>query len=88
MCMRTFTNKQITVLFNMGVSIFAAVLMGILLHRILGLPCWLSCGAVATTAVLTEYFLTVYPLFVLKYITLPVKKEEEKTESKKKCNKK
>lgn len=87
MCIRTTTNKQITVLFNMGVSIFAAVLMGILLHRILGLPCWLSCGAVATTAVLTEYFLTVYPLFILKYITLPVK-EEEKSKGKKKCSKK
>lgn len=87
MCMRTFTNKQITVLFNMGVSIFAAVLMGILLHRILGLPCWLSCGGVATTAVLTEYFLTVYPLFILKYITLPVK-EEEKSKGKKECKKK
>lgn len=88
MCMRTFTNKQITVLFNMGVSIFAAVLMGILLHRILGLPCWLSCGAVATTAVLTEYFLTIYPLFILKYITLPVKEEEEKSKGKKECKKK
>lgn len=87
MCMRTFTNKQITVLFNMGVSIFAAVLMGILLHRILGLPCWLSCGAVATTAVLTEYFLTIYPLFILKYITLPVK-EDKNSKGKKECNKK
>jgi len=85
MCVRTITNKQITTLFNMGISIFAGMLMGILLHRILGLPCWLSCGAVATTAVITEYFLTVYPLFILKYITLPVK--EEKIEGKKKCNK-
>ena len=85
MCIRATTNKQITTAFNMGVSTLAAVLMGILLHRILGLPCWLVCGSVAATAVITEHFLTMHPLFILKYITLPVKEEE--TKKGKKCKK-
>lgn len=80
MC-RQLTNKRIATIFNMGVACVAAMFMGILL-RILGLPCWLVCGSVAATAVIAEHFLTVYPLFVLKYITLP-----EEPESEKKCKK-
>lgn len=78
MC-KQLTNKRITTILNMGVSTVAAVFIGILL-RILGLPCWLVCGSVAVTAVIAEHFLTIYPLFVLKYITL----SEEKG---KKCKK-
>jgi hypothetical protein len=65
----------------MAVSCIAAMFMGILL-RILGLPCWLVCGSVAATAVVAEHYLTLHPLFVLKYITLPEEKED-----KKKCKK-
>lgn len=71
MC-RKRTNKRITTIFNMGVSCIAAMFMGILL-KLLGLPCWLVCGSVATTAVITEHFLTIHPLFILNYITLPEK---------------
>ena len=81
MC-RHLTNKRITTVFNMGVSCVAAMFMGILL-KLLGLPCWLVCGSVAATAVITEHFLTVYPLFILKYITLP----ENNDKGKKKCKK-
>ena len=81
MC-RHLTNKRITTVFNMGVSCVAAMFMGILL-KLLGLPCWLVCGSVAATAVITEHFLTVYPLFILKYITLP----EDNDKGKKKCKK-
>lgn len=79
---RHLTNKRITTVFNMGVSCVAAMFMGILL-KLLGLPCWLVCGSVAATAVITEHFLTVYPLFILKYITLP----ENDDKGKKKCKK-
>lgn len=82
MC-RHLTDERITTIFNMGVSCVAAMFMGILL-KLLGLPCWLVCGSVATTAVITEHFLTIYPLFILKYITLP----EDKKEDKKKCKNK
>lgn len=75
MCRHT-TNKRITIIFNMAVSIVVAMITGIFL-RILGLPCWLVCGSVATTAVVVEHFLTLYPLFILKYITLPEKKENK-----------
>lgn len=81
MC-RHLTNKRITTVFNMGVSCVAAMFIGILL-KLLELPCWLVCGSVATAAVITEHFLTVYPLFILKYITLP----ENQKEGKEKCKK-
>lgn len=76
---RNFTNKQITTAFNMIISIFAAMFIGLFL-RVLGLPCWLVCGSVAATAVVTEHFLTIYPLSILKYITLPEKLEDKKNE--------
>ena len=79
MC-KYFTNEQITTVINMGMSIVAAMFIGILL-RILGLPCWLVCGSVAVASVIIEHFLTIYPLFVLKYIR---KVSEEKG---KKCKK-
>ena len=82
MCIRATANKQITTFVNMGISIVAAMFIGILL-RILGLPCWLICGSVAVAAVIIEHFLTIYPLFILKYITLP-----EKVIEGKKCPKK
>jgi len=81
MCIRATTNKQITTIFNMGISCVAAMFMGILL-RIIGLPCWLVCGSVAATAVIAEHFLTIYPLFVLKYITLPEEKGKKNAKSK------
>lgn len=84
MCIRTATNEKITVLFNMTVATLAAVVLGFLL-KICGLPCCITCGVVAVSAVLTEHHLTVNPSFLLKYITLPIK--EEKNE-KKKTNKK
>ena len=81
MC-RHLTNERITTVLNMGISCVVAMFIGILL-KLLGLPCWLVCGSVATAAVITEHFLTVYPLFILKYITLP----ENNDEGKKKCKK-
>lgn len=72
MCMRSFANTKITTAFNMAVSTLAAAIIGIIL-RVVGLPCWLVCGSVAATAVITEHFLTIYPLFILKYITFPIK---------------
>lgn len=56
-----------------------ATLIAVLAGAILGLfslPCWLISGVVAVTAVLTEHYLTVYPLAILKYITLPIKEDE------------
>ena len=79
---RHLTNERIMTVLNMGISCVVAMFIGILL-KLLGLPCWLVCGSVATAAVITEHFLTVYPLFILKYITLP----EDKDEGKKKCKK-
>lgn len=75
MCIRTAANEKITIAFNMGISTLIAMFMGILL-RVIGFPCWFVCGAVAVFAVISEHFLTRYPLFILKYITFPIKEQK------------
>lgn len=75
--LRYTINKNLTTIYNMIISTFGAVVLGILL-RILGLPCWLVCGSVAVCAVVFEHFLTIYPLAILKYFKLPEKTNEEK----------
>ena len=84
MCIRTAANEKITIAFNMGVSTLIAMFMGILL-RVIGLPCWFVCGAVAVSAVISEHFLTRYPLFVLKYITFTIKEQKVEKKSTKKA---
>lgn len=75
MCCRRTTNRRIISLFNMVMATLTAVLAGAILG-LFGLPCWLISGVVAVTAVLTEHYLTLYPLAILKYITLPIKEDE------------
>lgn len=75
MCCRRTTNRRIISLFNMMIATLIAVLAGAILG-LFSLPCWLISGVVAVTAVLTEHYLTVCPLAVLKYITLPIKEDE------------
>ena len=73
MCIKAAANKNITIIFNMGIATFISVIFGILL-RLFGLPCWLVCGSIAVIAVIIEHFLTIHPLAILKYITFPTKK--------------
>ena len=49
------------VLLNMLIATFVAMFLGILL-RVIGFPCWFVCGTVGVCAVVTEHFLTVYPV--------------------------
>ena len=84
MCIRTAANEKITIAFNMGVSTLIAVFIGIFL-RVIGLPCWFTCGAVAVSAVVSEHFLTLHPSFVLKYITFPIKEQKSAKKSAKKA---
>ena len=46
---------------NMGIATAIAVFVGILL-KLFALPCWFICGIIAVVAVVTEHFLTLYPL--------------------------
>ena len=83
MCIRATANEKITIAFNMGVSTLIAMFIGIFL-RVIGLPCWFTCGAVAVSAVISEHFLTLYPAFVLKYITFTIKEQKTTKKSDKK----
>lgn len=74
MC-RKKTNKRIVTVFNMIVAIIISVLFGFLL-QIIGIPTIIVAGFVSVISVITEHFLTLYPLFIIKYITLPIKEEE------------
>ena len=70
MCRRK-TNRRIITIFNMLVSIGISVLFGFLL-KILGVPTLIITGCVSVISVVSEHFLTLYPLFIIKYITLPI----------------
>lgn len=58
------TNKyeiNLNAALNMGIATTLAVFLGILL-KLFALPCWFICGIIAVMAVVTEHFLTLYPL--------------------------
>lgn len=76
MCMRTNFNAKVVTLFNMVLAVTVSSAVGIILG-LFGLPFWLIGGSVATTAVITEHYLTVYPLAIIKYIQLPIKKDQQ-----------
>jgi len=75
----TITNEQIVIAANMAIATCISVVIGIL-FRLLGLPCWLICGSIAVIAVVTEHYLTLHPLPILKYLEqLKAKRAKKKT---------
>lgn len=68
MC-RKKTNKRIVTLFNMGLSVGISVLFGFFM-KLLGFPTLIIAGCVSVVSVLAEHYLTLYPLSIIKYITL------------------
>lgn len=78
---RKKANEKIITVFNMALAVIASVIVGLVFGNIFHAK-WVVMGSVSVVAVLSEHYLTLYPLSIIKYITLPTENCDENMDEK------